>query len=209
MTYRVSPHETLWSIARRHEVSVNELMRANALTDATQLPVGRLLIIPPPLVPKIRIPLYANPDWTYLVIHHSATEDGNAQRLNRSHQRRGFANGLGYHFVIDNGTLGRRDGQIEIGPRWLRQQEGAHCNAGGMNQHGIGICLVGDFTARPPSAAQLESLAYLVDQLRVYYRIPRSHVLRHRDVPGKHTACPGEAFPWQDFQTQLEHIPAE
>ncbi|MBI5411177.1 MAG: N-acetylmuramoyl-L-alanine amidase, partial [Nitrospirae bacterium] len=137
-------------------------------------------------------------------IHHSATELGNAQRLNRSHRRRGFSNGLGYHFVIDNGTLGKRDGQIEIGPRWSRQQDGAHCNVGGMNEHGIGICLVGDFTTRPPSPAQLESLAYLVDQLGEYYRIPHSHVLRHRDVPGKHTACPGEAFPWQEFQEHLD-----
>jgi hypothetical protein len=42
-------------------------MRVNGLTDPTQLPVGRLLIIPAPLVPKIRIPLYANPQWIYII----------------------------------------------------------------------------------------------------------------------------------------------
>jgi hypothetical protein len=130
-------------------------------------------------------------------------EEGNAKIIDRSHRRKGFKNGLGYHFVIDNGTSGRGDGQIEVGPRWLRQQEGAHCNAGGMNQHGIGICLIGDFTHRGPSQAQLSSLVALVEQLRGFYRVPPQRIVRHRDVPGKNTACPGNRFPWKIFKTQL------
>jgi len=179
-------------------------MRANGLTDPTQLAAGRILVIPPPQAVKIRIPLYPNPRWTHLVIHHSAMARGNARLIDRAHRRQGFTHGLGYHFVIDNGTASRRDGQIEVGPRWLRQQRGAHCNAGGMNQHGIGICLVGDFTNRPPSSAQMASLVYLVRQLRAYYRIPTSRILRHRDVPGKSTACPGDQFPWRTFLSRLD-----
>lgn len=203
LTHRVGPHDTLWSLSKTYGVPYREIMRANGLTDPTQVPVGRVLVIPRPLVPKARIPLSPNPRWTHIVVHHSATERGNAKLLDRSHRKRGFTNGLGYHFVIDNGTLARRDGQIEVGPRWLRQREGAHCNAAGMNEHGIGICLIGDFTRHAPSAAQTESLVYLVEQLQAYYRIPRHRVIRHRDVPGKRTICPGDDFPWAEFQSRL------
>ena len=139
-------------------------MRANHLSDPTQVPIGRLLVIPRPFVPSLRVPLFSNPRWTYIVIHHSGTRSGNARLFDRIHRKRGFSNGLGYHFLIDNGTLGRQDGQIEIGPRWMGQKEGAHCNAGGMNQSGIGICLVGDFTHQYPSQAQMDSLVVLVRQ---------------------------------------------
>ena len=207
LTHTVRPHETLWSIGKKYGVPYREIMRVNGLTDATTVPAGHVLVIPRPLVPKARIPLVPNPRWTHLVIHHSATTRGHARLLDRTHRKRGFTKGLGYHFVIDNGTLGRRNGQIEMGTRWLRQQEGAHCNAGGMNEHGIGICLVGDFTRRPPSPAQMESLVYLVEQLQAYYRIPGSRVIRHRDVSGKNTACPGNQFPWVTFKQQLSDAP--
>ena len=203
LTYVVKPQDTLWSLGKRYGVSYAEIMRANGLTDPAQVPVGRVLIIPRPLVEKPAIPLRPNPNWTYIVVHHSATARGDAHLIGRLHRKRGFTNGLGYHFLIDNGTLGHRDGQIEISPRWLKQQEGAHCNAGGMNQHGIGICLVGDFTNRRPSAAQMESLVFLVEQLRTYYAIPRTHVIRHRDVPGKATECPGKDFPWGEFRSKI------
>ena len=203
LTHTVAAGETLWSIGKRYGVSYQDLMHANGLTDTTALSTGQVLVIPRLYVPTPTIPLYPNPQWTYIVIHHSATTKGNARTLDRIHRKRGFTNGLGYHFVIDNGTVGRRDGQIEVGRRWTRQEKGAHCDAGGMNDHGIGICLVGDFTTRPPSAAEMRSLLALVNSLRRYYRIPPSRVIRHRDVAGKHTACPGDRFPWVEFKRQL------
>ena len=70
---------------------------------------------------------------------------------------------LGYHFVIGNGR-GTPDGMIEVGSRWHKQKHGAHCKTPDnyFNNHGIGICLVGDFTKRRPSAAQMASLEQLV-----------------------------------------------
>lgn len=203
LTHRVAPGETLWSIGLKYGVPHREIMRANGLTDPAQLAAGRVLVIPRPEAARAKIPLSPNPRWTHLVVHHSAMPTGSARLIDRAHRKQGFTKGLGYHFVIDNGTANRRDGEIEVGSRWLRQQEGAHCNAGGMNQHGIGICLVGDFTHRSPSSAQMASLVYLVQQLRAYYQIPASRIIRHRDVPGKNTACPGARFPWAAF---LERI---
>lgn len=206
--HTVQPGETLWSIGQRYGVSHQEIMRQNRLSDPAQVPVGQVLVIPKPAMPYVKIPLYANPQWTHIVVHHSATTVGNAKLIDRAHRKRGFSRGMGYHVLINNGTAGRADGQIEIGSRWLRQQDGAHCNAGGMNHHGIGICLVGDFTSRKPSPAQLASLVAVIEQLRAYYRIPKSRVIRHLDVIGKATACPGDAFPWAEVKARLsDHLP--
>ena len=54
--------------------------------------------------------------WTCIVIHHSATDEGNAERFDRMHKAKGWDE-LGYDFVIGNGT-DTRDGQVEVGPRW-------------------------------------------------------------------------------------------
>ena len=48
--------------------------------------------------------------WRYIVIHHSATASGNAAEFDREHRARGW-DGLGYHFVIDNG-VGGPDGRV-------------------------------------------------------------------------------------------------
>ncbi|HEX9779589.1 MAG TPA: N-acetylmuramoyl-L-alanine amidase [bacterium] len=203
----VQPRETLWALGQRYGVPHEAIMQANRLTDARDLPAGMTLVIPAPPRPEpLAVPLPPATRWTHLVIHHSATKEGNARLLDRAHRRRGFHYGLGYHFVIDNGTSGRRDGQLEVGPRWVRQQDGAHCNAGGMNHHGIGICLIGDFSHHPISDAQMRTLLALVHRLRLTYGIPLSRVISHRDVPGKATACPGDRFPWAEFKRRLSQL---
>ncbi len=125
------------------------------------------------------------------------------QQLNNIHNKRGFA-GLGYHFVIDNGTYGKKNGQIEVAPRWIKQQDGAHCRANNMNSRGIGICLVGNFSREKVSSEQLASLVYLVNTLKRYYNIPYRNILGHRQVPGARTECPGNYFPWREFKRQIQ-----
>ena len=73
-----------------------------------------------------------------------------------------------------------------------------------MNYKGIGICLVGDFTGKYVSDAQMSSLVYLVNLLRKYYKIPLNHILGHGQVKGAHTECPGKSFPWERFFSQLK-----
>ena len=70
---------------------------------------------------------------------------------------------MAYHFVVDNGTADRRDGQVETGYRWARQLPGGHCHQDYMNNHGIGVCLVGDFTRHGPTMKQMASLVSLVN----------------------------------------------
>ena len=184
-------------------VGQDEIIKANGLKDPSAVSVGQKLLIPK--VSEIRpiIPVYNVRPWSYIVIHHSATHEGNALTIDQLHYRRGFGNGLGYHFLIDNGTLGKEEGQIEVGPRWIKQENGAHANASGMNENGIGICLIGNFSENYVPKKQFNSLVFLVNALRKHYQISLDHIIRHRDVPGKHTECPGNYFPWEEFKRQL------
>ena len=118
-----------------------------------------------------------------IVIHHSATPTGNADEFDKMHREKGWDE-LGYHFVIGNGT-GSGDGQVEIGPRWVKQKHGAHAKVPGhpeYNDVGIGICLVGNFDVTRPTEAQMASLAQLVRFLMDRYNIPQVQRLRARPV---------------------------
>jgi N-acetylmuramoyl-L-alanine amidase len=203
IVHEVAPMESIWRLAKMYDVSEQSIYGANHLPPGEPIRIGQKLTIPNARGLRNVVPLYADPRWKFLTIHHTATEIGKATIIHSSHQDRGFWKGLGYHFLIDNGTLGKGDGQIEVSPRWIKQQPGAHCQAGGMNSQGIGIALVGNFNLERPTAAQLEALAYLVKTLRQHYRIPASHVIGHRDVAGAKTDCPGRNFPWQTFARQL------
>jgi hypothetical protein len=140
--------------------------------------------------------------WKYIVIHHSGTRDGSAATFDRFHRTGRGWDGLGYHFVIGNG-LGAKDGGVEVGYRWTKQLHGAHAGrpADGsnvMNETGIGICLVGDFTRQGPSAAQKETLHRLIDWLVPYCGLRPENVLLHRDI--RATECPGRCFPAAEFR---------
>ena len=137
----------------------------------------------------------ASRKWRHIVIHHSATDGGNAAGFDKAHRRRGWDE-LGYHFVIDNGR-GGPDGRVETGSRWRRQKWGAHCGGtpgNEYNEYGIGICVVGRFDHALPSAAQLATLETLVADLATKHHIPPENVIGHRDAPGANTKCPGDAL---------------
>ncbi|MFQ5494783.1 MAG: peptidoglycan recognition family protein [Phycisphaerae bacterium] len=129
--------------------------------------------------------------WSYIVLHHSATETGGAGRFDRYHREANGWDELGYHFVIGNGT-DTPDGYVEVGPRWHKQKHGAHCKSTGnyFNKHGIGICLVGDFTKHAPTSKQWASLQALLGFLSRETGIGPRHLIAHRRVVRK-TLCPG------------------
>ncbi|MBU1895082.1 MAG: N-acetylmuramoyl-L-alanine amidase, partial [Candidatus Omnitrophica bacterium] len=200
--HSVAPGETLWRISKMYDVDIAVIREINEISDVKDLDIGRQLYIPSAAKRKNVITLYPNRKWKYIVIHHSATDKGSSSRFNNAHLRRGW-NGVGYHFIIDNGTCGKDDGQIETSPRWIKQIDGAHCKAGSMNIKAIGICLVGNFSEDTVSVQQMSSLVYLTNQLRNYYNIPESHIVGHGQVSGAKTECPGTRFPWKDFWTRI------
>jgi hypothetical protein len=147
-------------------------------------PAAVTMAVPSEWVPSAR----AN-DWRWIVIHHSATPAGGAKAFDKMHKAKGWDE-LGYHFVVGNGT-DTRDGQIEVGPRWVKQKWGAHAKTpdNRFNRYGIGICLVGNFDTERPTRAQLQSLSRLVAYLMKTYHVPADRVIGHGET--KATDCPG------------------
>jgi hypothetical protein len=134
--------------------------------------------------------------WTAIMVHHSATDTGCAAVFDKWHRENHQWTGVGYHFVIGNGT-GTSDGQVEPTYRWRQQTAGAHCKTPNnwANEDGVGICLVGNFDHGLPTGRQQQSLVKLVRFLQSRYRIPASRIYRHQDVPGARvTDCPGRRF---------------
>lgn len=144
--------------------------------------------------------------WKYIVIHNSATRQGNAEIFDNYHRRvRKMTNGLAYHFVIGNGS-GSGNGEIEIGDRWTRQINGGHVASDYLNNIALGICLVGDFDRDLPTQAQLDSLRELITYLRA--RVGKSggklaQVRGHREINPKPTTCPGKRFPTASFRREF------
>ncbi|MDD5130164.1 MAG: N-acetylmuramoyl-L-alanine amidase [Candidatus Omnitrophica bacterium] len=198
----VAPGETLWRISKMYNVKIEDITRANNLNKSTALEIGQRLRVPQAAPIRPVIALFPSDKWKYIIIHHSATDAGSSLNLNELHKRRGWA-GIGYDFVIDNGTDGKGDGQIEVSPRWIKQEKGAHCQAADMNSQGIGICLVGNFSKEAVSEKQMVALVYLVNILREYYKIPKEKIMGHGQVPGARTECPGKYFPWREFYSEL------
>ena len=138
--------------------------------------------------------------WSRITVHHSAESSSDPaggslqdsastvsgiQRYHMEDPEHRWGD-IGYHFLIDSA------GRIFEG-RDLRWQ-GAHVRGpGGNNNHqNLGICLLGDFAARSPTPAALQSLDALLDDLRERYRIPPGRVYTHSDFVT--TGCPGPAL---------------
>ena len=134
--------------------------------------------------------------WQSIVIHHSATPNGNMAIFDKSHREINNWDGVGYDFVIGNGT-DSPDGDVEVTFRWHQQIAGAHCKTPGnwANENAVGICLVGNFDESVPSDAQMQSLTHLVRFLSGRYGIPPHLIYGHNSTPGARvTNCPGRHF---------------
>lgn len=126
--------------------------------------------------------------WKYIIIHHSATEDGdtyNWDEISRYHVKIRKWKGIGYHFGVEKI---RGEYVICIG-RGL-DQIGAHTR--GMNEMGIGVCLIGNYDKVEPNATQYWYLACLCRNLMRTFDIPIGHIQAHRNYADK--TCPGKKF---------------
>jgi len=145
--------------------------------------------------------------WEYVVLHHSATNEGSADSFDKYHRdKKKWEHGLAYHFVIGNGN-GSGNGEIEVGDRWKKQLHGAHTANMDLNRISIGICLVGNFEAdNEPTNNQLASLVSLVTYFSEKYHIPKSRIVRHSQVLQKGTACPGKNFPYEQLINEVNSL---
>ena len=128
-----------------------------------------------------------------LTVHHSAMyfRDTNPaacaaqiQQIQREHMgNRGYGD-IGYHYLIDPA------GRVWEG-RELKWQ-GAHAS-GDNNRQNIGVCVLGNFLrgrgGQGPTAAQVQTLRQLVQQLMTRYSFGPGEIHCHSDF--KATECPG------------------
>lgn len=143
--------------------------------------------------------------WEAIVIHHSATSNGNTAIFDKKHREENHWDGVAYDFVIGNGT-DSGDGEVEVTFRWREQIAGAHCKTPNNwgNEEGIGICLVGNFNNTSPSSRQMRSLVKLVRFLQNRYKVPTSRIYGHGGTPGARvTDCPGRMFPMARLKSIL------
>ncbi|MBE7470291.1 MAG: hypothetical protein DPW09_27785 [Anaerolineae bacterium] len=155
-----------------------------------------------------------------IAIHHSATADrttgapiGNAHTFFDYHvNQRGWAHG-GYNYVITGSgeieyALDEKIAAYHAGFADPDNSEGLE-HGQYWNNHYLAICLSGWFSqgrtyrdsagrTQPipnnftsPSAAQMESLLGLIQQLRRKYNISVDNVRGHRELAGNATTCPG------------------
>ncbi len=211
--YVVQNGDTLGEIAQAHGSSIAAISVMNNITDPNDLSVGQTLLIPKsndsrhyPLDPNLKAELdrlNVRSGWRYIVIHHSAVDQGTVAGMDRYHrQTRRMKNGLAYHFVIGNGR-GIPDGKIEVGNRWKGQLAGGHLASESLNQISIGICLVGNFDKTSPSQAQMRSLYALVQYLNRRCNLAGVNVKTHREINTRPTRCPGKNFPVSSLRQNI------
>lgn len=209
-SYQVKKGDTLSQIARKFHTSTDELKALNGLQSVHHIRAGQRLKlnesesapqIPSKLLRQIGHEKVQKKRWKRIVVHHSATENGNAEIFHRAHLRRGMSNGLAYHFVIGNGTNSTKDGEIEIGSRWKKQIQGGHVRSASINETSIGICLVGHFMKQKPTAKQMKSLNDLTHFLQKDLLSGKPKVFGHKDL--ERNLCPGRFFPLDDFRKRF------
>jgi N-acetyl-anhydromuramyl-L-alanine amidase AmpD len=130
--------------------------------------------------------------WSYIVLHHSATVTGDLETFRADHLRRGWSD-VGYHFVVRTAPAG--SAILEISRRWKLQKWGAHAGNVLMNERGIGICVVGDFSRPTQTLTRQQAILLneVIASLQGSFRISDQHVLLHREITA--TFCPGVFFP--------------
>lgn len=131
-----------------------------------------------------------------LVVHHSAIPASvTAQRIADYQVSKQDWPGIGYHFYVT------ADGTIQQ----TNDLETVAFHVSGFNPTTVGVCLAGDFTLNPPTAAQITASAHLLAWLADELNLPLQAIKSHKDYMA--TQCPGQQWDtgarWRDqlFQT--------
>lgn len=133
---------------------------------------------------------------THLIVHHSATPDGQTfswGAIRKFHvEQRGWRD-IGYHLGTE--LVGDYYENV-LGRGW--DDHGAHCPEGGMNAIGLGWCIVGNFDILKPNPKLWEHIVKTGRFLVRFLRIPPENILGHSEAQAKwgtaSKTCPGKSF---------------
>lgn len=127
------------------------------------------------------------PKWTYIVLHHSLTKDSGTvswSAIRKYHIDTNGWNEIGYNWGVE-----LINGYYEVLMGRSLTEIGAHCKDSGMNKHGIGICMIGDFDIAMPPLSQWVTTVKLIRMLMAIFHIPGEHVIGHRDAGKENRHC--------------------
>ena len=128
----------------------------------------------------------------FLVIHHTAGK-GKVNDICRVHFGERKWSTVGYPFVIDeDGTVYQLKPDDEVSPHSYH-----------YNNNSIAICCIGNFNNYPMPKAQYEALCKLTRRLMKKFNLTKNDILRHCDLKGNNTECPGKYFNLQQFKKDL------
>lgn len=123
-----------------------------------------------------------------IIIHHSGKSKGNSKNIKLHNNELDNI----YNFIIDNGNL-KEDGFIEK----VRNIKINSAN------NSIGICLIGNLNIDKPTKAQLNSLIYLLKNLKKEFDINIDDIIRHKDLESLEKNCPGKNFNINQIKKQI------
>ena len=145
-----------------------------------------------------------NPDFRYLVLHHSATVDGQVfdyRAIKNYHTKTLGWRDIGYNFLVENIN---NDYEVIVG-RPLTMC-GAHCYQKDMNRLGIGICFVGNYDViKPPMDMILRAMNRIIIPLCKIFDIGWNDILGHREVTGVQKSCPGKLWDMDVIRELVRH----
>ncbi|GAB4533229.1 MAG: hypothetical protein Kow0063_14930 [Anaerolineae bacterium] len=163
------------------------------LEEAKAAPGSGIPLVPQPDIAVVIDELPRHPTARYptrelsqidsIVLHHSAVPAsvGTARIARYQVEQQGWP-GIGFHYFVHD------DGRIEQ----TQALETISTHAGNANATSIGICLAGDFTAHPPTEAQLLATGQLIAWLLQELNLPLEAIHPHKDYAA--TACPGDQW---------------
>lgn len=131
-----------------------------------------------------------------LTYHHEAGE-GSAFDIAKYHVNNLGWDHIGYTWVIENDGVINQTLDLDEVPYhagWVAGDDLAEFpnkDKQYYNDHYLAVCLVGDFTKRLPTAAQLKSAAILGYAFKKA-TAGLGELVGHNELPGKTTACPGQ-----------------
>lgn len=131
-------------------------------------------------------------DW--IVIHHTAgTQNDKINDIAKIHFGKNQWSTIAYHYFINaDGEVFRLKPENEIAPHSYH-----------YNDNSIAICLSGNFNNYDVPKAQYKSLLKLVKKLLKEYNLNEDKILRHCDLGGNNTECPGRHFDLETFKSDL------
>lgn len=144
---------------------------------------------------------------SYIVIHHSAVEDGKAldwPGIRDYHKNIRQWDNIGYHYGVD---YVKGFPEVLIG-RW-EYEMGAHCPEMLMNRIGIGVCCLGNYSLIDVPGNKWNRLKELCIWLMKRNKINPDGVIGHREAQAmagraNTTECPGLKFDLKKLRKELQ-----